>query len=385
MLRRQTHRKDKSIKALTNPKTHIQKKYFSLMLVPSFTGGKTRSVRIPYNALYAALGLVLFVAVFVPALSFYAQHNRQNAQQYAENLEQSQEAFEAERFRLIEEIGERDARIHEGEEVLQSTVDEIKQFHLEELEAVTAYIEALEEQVGEQTESIQAIMDMLASNRHIPAVGRAVDDLQQSHMALMSQLEVIAVPETYRIASVSLVAVPSAQGATDEAAQALFNRINHLEAHLDVNAEMYALLSSQVPQLATHIRNHPTLRPISGGRLTSGFGYRRNAMGGRGSEFHYGIDISAPTGTPILAAGGGRVVSEGWQNGYGNTVVIDHGNGIRTMYAHNSVNLVTVGQQVARGETIARVGSTGRSTGPHLHFEVIVNGTPVDPAPFVLR
>jgi murein DD-endopeptidase MepM/ murein hydrolase activator NlpD len=100
---------------------------------------------------------------------------------------------------------------------------------------------------------------------------------------------------------------------------------------------------------------------------------------------HNGIDISAPSGTPILATGGGTVTFSGWQGAYGHKVIIDHGFGIRTVYAHNSRNLVSVGQVVERGDHIANVGSTGNSTGPHVHYEVLVNGTAVNPVNFFLE
>jgi murein DD-endopeptidase MepM/ murein hydrolase activator NlpD len=94
---------------------------------------------------------------------------------------------------------------------------------------------------------------------------------------------------------------------------------------------------------------------------------------------HEGIDITASSGTPIWAAAAGTVIWASWRGGYGNCVVVDHGNGLATLYAHASSILVGVGQSVGQGEMIALVGSTGNSSGPHLHFEVRVNGSAVDP------
>jgi murein DD-endopeptidase MepM/ murein hydrolase activator NlpD len=108
------------------------------------------------------------------------------------------------------------------------------------------------------------------------------------------------------------------------------------------------------------------------GVVVSGFGMRWGRM-------HEGIDIAAASGTPIRAAAAGTVIHSGWLGGYGNLVVLDHGNGLATAYAHASAILVGVGVQVSQGETVSLVGSTGNSSGPHLHFEVRVNGGAVDP------
>lgn len=109
------------------------------------------------------------------------------------------------------------------------------------------------------------------------------------------------------------------------------------------------------------------------GAITSGFGWRNN-------EFHHGLDIAGDNGDKIRAAAAGEVVFSGWHNGiYGRIVRIDHGNGLETLYAHNSRNLVKVGEYVEAGDYIAEVGDTGRTTGPHLHFGVLENDKPVNP------
>jgi murein DD-endopeptidase MepM/ murein hydrolase activator NlpD len=121
--------------------------------------------------------------------------------------------------------------------------------------------------------------------------------------------------------------------------------------------------------------------PVSG-TITSPFGYRRNPFGG-GMEFHQGLDIAAPMGTTIEAAAEGTIISAGWYGGYGNFIVIDHGGGMATAYGHCSQIFVSVGQHVQKGQAIGAVGSTGASTGPHVHFEVRINGKPVDPAQYL--
>ena len=120
------------------------------------------------------------------------------------------------------------------------------------------------------------------------------------------------------------------------------------------------------------------IKPISGGRQTSGFG-RRSAPTRGASTYHKGIDWAVPTGTAVFASCGGTVVKAGWGSGYGYVVYIDHEDGRQTRYAHLSRVLVNVGETVEQGERIALSGNTGVSTGPHLHFEILINGTQVNP------
>ena len=128
----------------------------------------------------------------------------------------------------------------------------------------------------------------------------------------------------------------------------------------------------------------PSRYPIAGARISSGFGNRRDPFTKRLAR-HTGVDLSAPRGTPILASAGGTVRYAGYRRAYGNTVEIDHGRGLVTRYAHASKVLVRAGQVVLPEQAIAMVGSTGRSTGPHLHFEVLRNGTYVEPMNYLKR
>lgn len=123
--------------------------------------------------------------------------------------------------------------------------------------------------------------------------------------------------------------------------------------------------------------------PVQGNfRFTSGFGGRNDPFG-RGRRSHTGTDFAAPRGTPIVASGDGVVVKAGWQNGYGQAVVVRHGMGIESLYGHMSQIKVKVGQTVSRGDRIGDMGSTGRSTGNHLHYEVRVDGRPVNPMTYI--
>lgn len=127
----------------------------------------------------------------------------------------------------------------------------------------------------------------------------------------------------------------------------------------------------------------PYVWPVVG-KLESSFGGRRNPFGGGSYEFHTGQDIDAPWGASVIAGASGTVTFVGWQNGYGQLVVIDHGGDLTSRYGHLSQIGVTQGKTVERGEFLGRVGSTGRSTGPHLHYEVRINDEPVNPLQYLL-
>ncbi|MPW20984.1 peptidoglycan DD-metalloendopeptidase family protein [Paraburkholderia sp. CNPSo 3157] len=148
---------------------------------------------------------------------------------------------------------------------------------------------------------------------------------------------------------------------------------------------LVATLAALEQETTMHVANwesFPGRMPVDGARLGSPFGNRVDPFTHHLS-FHPGVDLVAMAGTPILAAAGGRVIHAGPENGYGNAVEIDHGNGLITRYGHASRLDVQEGDLVLPRQHIADIGSTGRSTGPHLHFEVLVNGAPVDPADYL--
>ena len=130
-------------------------------------------------------------------------------------------------------------------------------------------------------------------------------------------------------------------------------------------------------------REIPTGWPVAGGgRISSGFGSRLSPFN-KEKSYHYGVDIAGPYGTPILAVADGIVTYSGWRNGYGWFIIINHINGYQTAYGHNSKLLVSIGQKVKRGDKIALIGNTGRTTGIHCHFEVRINGEHKNPMPYL--
>jgi murein DD-endopeptidase MepM/ murein hydrolase activator NlpD len=157
-----------------------------------------------------------------------------------------------------------------------------------------------------------------------------------------------------------------------------------LDAHLERLEAQFARLSHAAADRASDAMRVPSRWPVIGAALTSGFGNRSDPFTSR-HAFHAGLDFAAGAGTPILAAAGGSVSFAGFHPDYGWMVELEHGNGLRTRYAHASRLLVQRGTIVAPGERIATVGSTGRSTGPHLHFEVLRHGRHVDPKRYLSR
>ena len=142
-------------------------------------------------------------------------------------------------------------------------------------------------------------------------------------------------------------------------------------ARLEQNLQTYEVVLRERARV-------PSIWPVEG-ESTDSFGVRGNPFGGGSSEFHSGQDIAAPHGTPVFAPADGTVVEADWQNGYGQTVVIDHGKGLTTRYGHLSKIEVAAGQELKRGVELGQVGSTGRSTGPHLHYEVRIGDMAVSP------
>jgi len=147
------------------------------------------------------------------------------------------------------------------------------------------------------------------------------------------------------------------------------------------SATISTLYHNYPKQWQTHVR--PSLWPVEG-RLMSPFGVRTDPFSGEG-VIHKGVDLQAPMGTPVRAAADGVVVEADWESGYGKLVIIDHGNGLQTYYGHLSRFDVVPGQEVRRADVIARSGASGRVTSPHLHYEVRMGGTPVNPYPFLAR
>ncbi len=215
-------------------------------------------------------------------------------------------------------------------------------------------------------------------------LGDARDDLKKEG-AKAEEAEKSAQVERDRVGG--LKAEADAQRAEAASAEAQEQQV--LASVQSKKAQYEAELAAEQARIAAELRPGGSAGLSSGGGsgrvawplqgpLNSGFGYRQDPFG-QGTRMHTGIDIGAASGTPIQAAASGTVNSAGWNGGYGNCVIIDHGDGLATLYGHQSRIAVSAGQKVNQGDVIGYVGSTGNSTGPHLHFETRVNGEPQNP------
>jgi murein DD-endopeptidase MepM/ murein hydrolase activator NlpD len=162
-----------------------------------------------------------------------------------------------------------------------------------------------------------------------------------------------------------------------------FNRLlSEISAVLDDRSDKLGVLDSLLMDDRLARKSVPTTMPVTAGYYSSNYGYRLDPINGK-TSFHTGVDLIAPPGTPVVAAAGGVVSTVAFVAEYGNVVEVSHDNGLLSRYAHLSKSMVKSGDVVLKGQLIAQVGSTGRTTGPHLHFEVREKGIPLNPNKFL--
>ena len=225
---------------------------------------------------------------------------------------------------------------------------------LGEMQAQLMRLDAL----GERVQGLAGVKPEEFNFRELPGRGGAAPSSQPAQAG--------AVPRIERALSMS---------GFQEALDALARDVEHRADYMNVVET--ALMTDKLKS-----KQLPTIQPVNVSYNASGFGWRFDPFNGR-STFHEGIDFPAPSGTAIVAAAGGVVVAAEYHHEFGNMLEIDHGNNIVTRYAHASRLMAKVGDIVRRGQHVADIGSTGRSTGAHLHFEVLVKGTPQDPNKFL--
>jgi murein DD-endopeptidase MepM/ murein hydrolase activator NlpD len=243
--------------------------------------------------------------------------------------------------------------------------------------------------LADQRQEAQKTQQMIQG--HLNAMAMRLGELQAQMLrldGLGERLAKLAGLKPQELPSLQTGKVPGRGGAESSlparplSVQEFTDLMTKLAQQVDARTDQLGVLEALLVRDSTNRKFLPTLLPVVDGWFSSNFGYRIDPFTGLQS-FHEGVDFPADTGTPIVAAASGKVIAAGYHPQYGKIVEIDHGNGLLSRYAHASQVFVSEGDLVMRGQRVATVGSTGRSTGPHLHFEVRLNGVPQNPARFL--
>ncbi len=239
-----------------------------------------------------------------------------------------------------------------------------------------------EKQLIQQNQALEAQLQLL--DKRVDQMQVVMSDLSQRDDNLYRVLlGAEPIPQSVRLGATQRIEYYEqlAEMNNSQLAADLTLKVDVLEKELYVQAKSYEEVLELAETQELKMENIPAIQPVLNKdlkRIASGFGVRIDPVY-HTHRMHTGLDFSAPIGTEVYATGNAKVVFVGWRQGYGNTVELDHGYGYTTLYAHLYKALVRVGQKVKRGDIIALVGNTGKSVGPHLHYEVRIHNKPVDP------
>ncbi len=358
-----------------------------------------------WAALVSFAGLII-ASVFISTAG--AEKTSKEIQEEIEGVKEQQSANAAEREQLDAEINDVYLKIHDLELQIADTSQKIEQKELELTDAQEksdqqnkAYQKRVKIMVEKGPVSYLEVLfnsksfsDLLTRVEVIQAVADYDSTLLDRLKAVETEIETLkAELEQEKENQQSLLSDNEAQ---KQILQEKIDRNDQLMRELEADLEAYEeeyQKAKAAEEAAWRAANNLTsqntvytggqlLWPAATTNITSYFGPRNRPTAGASSS-HAGLDIGSPRGSNVVAAESGRVIVASWNSGYGNYIMIDHGGGLVTLYAHNDALLVSVGQSVERGQVIAKCGSTGVSTGPHVHFEVRVNGTAVNPLSYV--
>ncbi len=327
------------------------------MLVPDSTSGTVKTIRISHLYFYVSAVLGICLLVILGVLWFNNSIASNKIQEVSKNLE-STENKKTELIQINQQLKTENVTIEKEKE-------NIKTYSQQKLDAINSKVEDFKVEVRNAEKELEQlkqdraeIYKKIGKHEYSPFYHTANQIGLQSEEAAVVRLN---------------------YNQTESDPYLMLNSLNK-----KINDENYAQ-QKLVKDLITYEDfkvSFPNAWPVRG-RITSEEGYRSNPFGGSSGEYHNGMDIAVPMGTPIKAAGSGVVVRAGEAGGYGNLVEIDHGYGIHSFYGHNSSLTVNAGQTVKKGDIIAKAGSTGRSTGSHCHFEVRVYDEVKDPRDFL--
>ena len=376
------------------------------------------------------IALILLFSMFGSGVVSYAdkvddlKKEKQNQEQNVENKKKSIQDMTTEKDAAFKEIVEKQKRIEQLDKDLTDLEDLINKIS-EEIQASKDKITILEDRITEKQELFKKRVRVMYGNKDLNSIEvlfsastadydkKLITSLKNDKLALVKEKEQLEARKEEKVVKKKEMEIKY-QAYTEEVEKNK-QRIAKLEESIEYTKSEVDKLQSKVKSLDANISfeekvkadilrgmnekriqkdiadgkidarpsNGEMLWPLKGYySISSGFGWR-NAPIGSGGERHRGIDIPAPTGTPVYSATDGVVISSGWNGSYGNAVMIKYTNNIVIVYGHNSSLIVRAGQRVSKGQVISLVGSTGNSTGPHLHFEVRYNGYPVDPLKYL--
>ncbi|EGO64190.1 M23 family metallopeptidase [Acetonema longum] len=349
---------------------------YTLMLVPH-QGEAVVKIRIPVKAIKYSVATVCVVTILMTGAIINYRHTVKTANADKSELKHLREVNSSQNEQ-IEQLAGKTAKLQQDMTRLNVLDSEIRKIlNSDELKASRSGVTRpnLPGHDGQGGPVIQA---------QTSVIGSASDTLQD----VANVREKILNSDELK-ASRSGAIRPTSSGHDGQGGPAIHAQASEIGSALDTLqnvAEMreksLAELKLALIELNAQLAVTPSIWPNDDGVVTSRFGWRQSPWG-MGSDFHPGIDIANDYGSPVVAAADGEVIYSGWIGGYGKAVEIRHGHGINTIYGHNSELAVSVGQYVKKGQLIAYMGSTGNSTGPHVHYEVRVNDTAVNPANFL--
>lgn len=341
--------------------------------------GQVRFIKISSKLQIGAASAALVLAVgWAGSMGVMAWNNYQS--------EASLASFQADKARIakkeerLEAYGDDLGSVVEDLEARQDALDSMIEMLPEDIQTVDTNVTDSSEETAETVEQVGAMFPE----------ARGLAEIEARQLAFVENLTRFAdwraqrAEAALRKLNLDPRAMAQATRADVEAAMGgpLVVLATSADGSIDPRFERLGLSLARMSALERALEAVPQVAPAADDRITSAFGYRRDPFNNRGA-MHSGIDFKGAYGSPIYAAATGEVSYAGWKSGYGKTVEITHSNGIMTRYAHLSRIDVAQGQSIDAGATLGGLGSTGRSTGPHLHFEVRINGRAVNPRPFL--
>ncbi|TCT12184.1 peptidase M23-like protein [Natranaerovirga pectinivora] len=327
-------------------------KYITMMLIPDPTK-KARAIKIPKWISYPILISIIVITISVINMTSYITKLENDLEEQNNLVKQTY----LENENHIAEI---------------NALHKINEENYQKLESIISSTEDLRQELEKLSEHQQQIDEIFNNVEKTTQIQPSNMSLQLSRVS--NPINLTYLSTTKDVNSTSF----------DDHIGNIEKTLDELSMYLNKEIDVYQQLEEQVEEMIPFWEAYPSILPVDG-RVTSNYGWRRNPFGGPGYEFHNGIDLSAYYNTPVKATGKGEVIYVGYDHLYGRMAIIDHGYGIVTKYAHNTSITVKKGEVVKRGDIIAKSGSTGRSTGPHVHYEVLLNGKTQNPINYIYK